>query len=204
MRYRQRKSISLSYHSTHHNLPPTSPIQSHPIPSYHSVYHTLLHARALRHYRWRKSSVLAIIQHILLFHPRLLYKAIRLLTFISYIIPFFLNLLYQAFTSPSNFRSPTHLPGPNQTSPTPRNTPQPQKAALPPTTKPYLRSHAQAHLSNLPMNSMISTTQPRKSNAAGSLINHQGTSSVHGMCLRGGRGIRDHLVWILPDWESWG
>ncbi len=141
-------------------------------------------------------SVLANIQHIILFHPCFLYKAIRILTFILYIIPFFLNFLYQAITSPSNPPSPTPLPGPNQTSPTtPRNTPRSQKAALPPTTKPnYLRSHAQPPLSNLPMNSMISTTQPRKRDAAGSLIKSQSLSSVHGMCLRGGRGRVDHSV----------
>ena len=118
-------------------------------------------------------SVFAIIQHIILCHPRLLYKAIRILTFILYIIPFFLSFVHRAITSPSNPPSPTPLPGPNQTSPTaPRNTPQSQKAALLPTTKQYhLRSHA-----------------------AGSLIKSQGLSSVHGMCLRGGRGRVNHSV----------
>lgn len=112
-------------------------------------------------------SVLADIQHIILFHPSFLYKAIRLLSFILFIIPFFLNLLYQAIASAANFLSPTPFTGPNKTSPTPTNTPQPQRTALTSTTKTYhLRSHA-----------------------AGSLGKSQDTPSVQGMCLRGGKTL---------------
>ena len=114
-----------------------------------------------------KPSVLAIIQHIILFHPCFLYKAIQILTFILYVIPFLLNLLYRAIASAVNFLSPTPLTSPNQTSPTPRNIPQSQKAALPLTTKIYhLRSHA-----------------------AGWSGKSQDTPSVHGMCLRGGKTL---------------
>ena len=114
-------------------------------------------------------SVSANIRHIILLC--FLFN-IEILTFILCIIPFFLNVLYRAITSPSNPRSPTPLPSPNITSPTPRKASQSEKVALPPTTRTYnLRSHA-----------------------AGSLIKSQGTPSVHGMCLRGGKGMVDYSM----------